>query len=57
MIEQWVKPVYQELSVSGECTAYAGGNQDTTQPGSAAAVRPLASPSGGEETAAEEIQQ
>jgi hypothetical protein len=57
VIEQWVKPVYQEVSVSGECTAYAGANQDTTQSGSAVAVRPIASPSGGEETAAEEIQQ
>jgi hypothetical protein len=24
MSEQWIKPDFQEITVSGECTAYAG---------------------------------
>jgi hypothetical protein len=53
MIEQWVKPVYRQVDVNGECTAYAGGKREATPPESASAGRTLAVRSGNEEAAQE----
>jgi hypothetical protein len=53
MIERWVKPLYQEVCVNGECTAYAGQTEDSTQQENSSAVRSRAGDLGSAQVAEE----